>query len=250
MRKLLPLAAIVLVASLGAVWAQLPWQSGVGTPVTASSCGSIAFNNAADLGNSLSGTTFTTAAYTVSSGTCRMLVVPIATNTSTDLVTSVVDNNGSATMTRAGVKTDPGNSSIYLYYLLAPASGSSTITVTLSSSAQMFVGIADYTGVKQSAQPDGSVVTNISTGTNTSLTTSITTTTDNDWMILAEGGYNGNLPPAAGTGSTRRTFDGSFGTWGLFDNNAAITPPGSNSMTTTRSTFVRTIEHVAAAFTP
>src|SRR2546421_165114 len=56
----------------------------------------------------------------------------------------------------------------------------------------------------------------------------------NDWATLVEGGYTSNTGPIAGSGLPRRAFEGTFGTYGLFDTNGVIHPAGSPSLTTTR----------------
>lgn len=201
----------------------------------------IAFNAGADLGNN-SGSGSLTASYTVSTGSNRMLVVALAGDSSSDNITG---------LTYAGVamslacKKAPGNRWTYLYYLLGPSSGANNVVISTSGGYILAVA-GDYTGVAQTSQPDA---TTTNAGSATSLTGTLTTIADQCWTIMGFGGYNGNSPPTAGSGSTRRTYDATFGTIGLFDSNAAITPAGSYSMTASYSGT--TNENLAmASFSP
>jgi hypothetical protein len=142
-----------------------------------------------------------------------------------------------------------GGMNRYLYRLIAPASGAHDVVITTTGGHTVFAGAVSYTGADQTSQPSGT--TNNSASGATSLLTSVTTTVDQAWTVLLEGSYNGNPEPGAGTGATKREADASFGTWGLFDSGAAISPAGSYSMTTTRSSATdREIGHVMVAINP
>jgi hypothetical protein len=66
-----------------------------------------------------------------------------------------------------------------------------------------------------------------------SVTNAITPATADSWVILSTHGYDfSNNPPTAGAGATRRTYDPSFGLWGLMDSNGPQ-PASSYSMTWT-----------------
>lgn len=214
----------------------------------------IAFNAAADGGNTVGNLTFS---YTSGSGSNRLLVVGIVGDSpiaggglNADDITSVTYAGVAMTLAiKLAPGTHPFNRWLYLYYLLAPATGSNNVVISISGSHFVGAGAADYTGVKQSSQPDATT-SQIGAGAVTSLTTSITTIADNSWAILVENSYDANAAPNAGTGATRRTFDATFGAWGIFDSNAAITPAGSYSMTTSLNNSVDTISHVIASFQP
>ena len=116
----------------------------------------------------------------------------------------------------------PSDRWLYLYYLIAPATGEHSILVS-ESPAEYFSGFGvSYTGVKQSDQPDNN--TTKTDTAKTSITTALTTVADNCWTIL----LGKNLAtPSAGTGSTVRQVDSGIG---VFDSNGAITPAGEYSM--------------------
>lgn len=204
----------------------------------------IAFVNAADLGNN-SGNLNLTSAYTVGGGTNRLLVVAVIGDTgANDNIVGVT--YGGVAMTLAA-KHAGGERYTYLYLLLNPASGPNNVVVNNGNTATWIIaGAADYTGVRQSAQPDATA-TNISAAT-TTLTTAITTVADNCWTILATQNVGTSGPAAAGTGSTARALP-SLNDGGFFDSNAAQTPAGSHSMQTTTAGNAD-IVHVMASFAP
>jgi hypothetical protein len=203
----------------------------------------IAFDAATNAGAN-GGTSFTFAH--TCSGSDRILFVGFVWDPGDDDVVSVTYNSVAMTLV---AKILTGGMNRYLYRLVAPATGANNVVITITTGRTVFAGATSYTGVDQGSQPAGT--TNNSASGATSLLTSITTTVDNAWTVLLEGSYNGNPEPGAGTGSTKRTADASFGTWGLFDSGGAISPAGSYSMTTTRTSATdREIGHIMVAINP
>lgn len=124
---------------------------------------------------------------------------------------------------------------MYLFELVNPALGTNTISCTSDTSAILLGYAASYTGVLQSSQPDVNN-TNTALSGSTGLTTSVTTTVNNDWSVLFAGhGFAETIN--AGTGSTRRAAasDDANG-FGWFDSGGSITPAGSYSMTVSWAT--------------
>lgn len=188
--------------------------------------GAISFDNATDLGNNGSAASPYSHAYTVGSGSNRLLLACFTGDlvTGNDDITSVTYN--SVAMTLVGKLTSNINRFTYLYYLLNPASGSNTLTVNYGSTHYILLGAASYAGVGSTSQPDATFATN-TVNPSTTLTTSITTATNNSWAMVC--GY----PPGTavnGSNTTVRTKDGAFNTWGFWDTNAALTPSGSQSI--------------------
>lgn len=209
----------------------------------------IAFDAATDGGNNGGTTNSRTFSHTCT-GSDRILFVGFCGDVSpgNDDITSVTYNGVGLSL--VGKRTDDNTSRmLYLYMLVGPASGANDVVISCTNNHYLLAGAVSYTGVAQSGQPDAST-TNISGALATTLTTSLTTVADNCWTVLVEGGFNANAAPTAGAGSTRRTFDAAFGTWGLFDSNSAITPAGSYSMTTDRSSSDNFIAHVMASVSP
>jgi hypothetical protein len=208
----------------------------------------IAFDAATDGGFS-TGTSHTFAH--TCTGSDRLLFVGIAGDhpSGSDDITGVTYNG--AAMTLVAKEANAGLDRIlYLYVLIAPATGANNVVVSATNVHDIFAGAVSYTGAKQTGQPDNST-TNVSGASPTSLTTSLTPVADSCWTIVMAGSYAANNAPTAGTGSTRRTYDGTFGTWGLFDSNAAISPAASYSMTTGYPVPASNpIGHVMASFAP
>lgn len=202
----------------------------------------IAFD-AATNGGVNAGTTFTFSH--TCSGSDRLLFVGFVWDSADDDVVSVTYNGVGMTL----VAKNLTGQNRYLYRLIAPASGAHDVVITTTAGHTVFAGATSYTGADQTSQPAGT--TNSSAVGATSLLTSVTTTVDQAWTVLLEGSYNGGAEPGAGTGSTKRTADSSFGTWGLFDSGGAISPAGSYSMTTTRTSATdREIGHIMVAINP
>lgn len=210
----------------------------------------IAFNAAADGGNNGGGSAGLTFAYTCGSGNNRLLVVLVLGDTSVNDVTGVTYNGVSMTLAAPPglAPGGPDNRWLYLFWLIAPATGTNNVVISASSTHFILGGAADYTGVSQTGQPDATT-THAGSGSITSLTTSITTVADNSWAVLAENN-GGGLPPTANTGTIRRAVDAAFSAWGLFDSNGPVTPPGSFGMTTDTGLPSNTILHVIASFSP
>lgn len=148
-------------------------------------------------------------------------------NASSSTVTNVTYNG--VAMTRVGaIPYFTGAGCTYLYRLVAPATGTNTIAVTVSGNFTVACG-ASYTGASQTGQPDAGPDTQNGGGSAASLTSTIVTSHNNSWMIAAFG--TEGSAPTAGTGATKRIQNASNTALGLYDTNAAITPAGSTSMT-------------------
>ena len=162
------------------------------------------------------------------SGNNRILFVGVVNFAPTDDLEA--PKYGGVTMKLVGKQgfnseASPGDWS-YLYYLINPASGTNTLTVTRTDdTSTMHVVCTSYTGVKQSGVPDASAINVQDSGT--SITTSVTTVADNCWTVLFCGAQK---DVSAGTGTTDRKS----GIQNLIgDSNAPISPAGSTSMEVT-----------------
>lgn len=126
-----------------------------------------------------------------------------------------------------------GDRWIYLFALIAPATGAHNI-VTSGSSAFTAGLSASYTGVSQSGLPDA-FATNTATGVGSGVafTCTVTTIADNCWTVLAT--KNGVSTSTAGTGTTIRWDGGPATACAISDSNGAVTPPGAQSMSISTS---------------
>lgn len=216
----------------------------------------IAFDAAADGGNNGGSTSSLSWSHT-STGSNRIGFVGCQGDTmdGADDVTSITWGGSGMTLVRKITTSDFTPTLfprfLYLYYIIAPATGSQTVQANISGTHYLLCGSVSYTGASQTGQTDADTANESALATDTSLTTMLTTVADNSWVLVLEEGYNADNPPGAGTGSTRRTFEAAFGGWGLFDSNGPKTPAGSVSMETTRTSAAATgIQHIMASFKP
>lgn len=155
-----------------------------------------------------------------------MLVVATYTNLAGDI--TGVTYNGVA-MTSLGTYTY-GLRGGQLWYLLNPASGANTVSIS-HTGAVFTIGVAaSYTGVKQSGQPDAAINTQ-TTASGTSLTATVTVTATGSWLVT--GTITEGNALTAGTGATLR-ITGSNVAVALFDSNGSP-GTGSQSMTINES---------------
>jgi hypothetical protein len=212
----------------------------------------IAFVAGADLGNNSGSSNSLTSSFAGGTGSNLIDLYGIVGDAfgGHDDITSVKLNGTSATFVDKIVSgTTSPNRFVYLYVLVNPTSGTSNLVVQCTNSHYILAGAVRYSGAKQSSQPDAHNPS-LSSAASNSYASSLTTSANNAWVVCFAGGYDGGNMPGAGTGSTRRCFEGAFGTWGFFDSNSAITPAGSYSMTTTYTNVTNPIVHLMASIAP
>lgn len=167
-------------------------------------------------------------------GSDLILLVGVRGTSTNGSITGVTYNGVAMTEVTRVLETG-GNIYIYLFYLIAPATGANDIVISSSSSALITGVSASFTGVKQSGQPDA-----FDTNSGASpLTTSLTSVADNCWGIMLAQDNNGTV--TAGTGSTSIVQD-NFNALELFRYSSnPITPAGNFSMQVTGSNTYATI---------
>jgi len=123
-----------------------------------------------------------------------------------------------------------GGGSIYLWGLANPASGANDIVATFSGEGTRVIDACSYTGAQQTTALEASGSASGSGGT---ATKSITTLTDNDWLV----GYvrSSGTTPSAGSNTTMRTASAEGGRR-MADSGAAQTPAGSFALNYTGMT--------------
>lgn len=183
-----------------------------------------------------------TDSFVVGSGSNRALFV-CAYSDSGDFITGITYNG--VAMTLVDKLNVSGTVYIYIFKLVNPASGSHTIQVSASSSTYLFWAAVSYAGAHQSALVDGSAVKSTgNTDGSGDWTKSITTTVDNDWLLMW---VNGQFTWTGQTNATMRA--GNFSTRPA-DTNAAQTPAGSKSMTLRAATALGATGSILIAFSP
>lgn len=113
-----------------------------------------------------------------------------------------------------------------VWYLVSPATGAHNIVVTAVGSQVGILGIS-YTGARVTGVPDA-VTTNNSA--NATITTSITSVTDQSLACYAVEDRSG-VAPTAGANCTQRATGSAASCMTFFDGNGPITPPGVFTMT-------------------
>ena len=202
---------------------------------------SIAFDAATD-GGFVSGTsrTFTHTC----TGSNRLLFVQVLINTNSDLITGVT--YAGTPMTLVTTHAPNVNRRIYLYRLVAPATGANNVVISASSSTAIGGNAASYTGVAQS----GTIIDVFTSlnDTTSPIDTTLTTTIDNVWCILLTT-MDTTTAFSASTNATLRVSNSGYVDGRIFDSNAAVTPAGSFTMTVTNGTMT-TAGTIMAAFAP
>lgn len=205
----------------------------------------IAIDTSKDLGgNGGSGTTLTVS-YTCS-GNNRILFVA-AFDSNADHITGVT--YAGVSLTKIGSSLLVPTTTIYmsLWYLVAPATGANNIVVTSSVNNETLSGLASsYTGVLQTSPIDGgSSGTTGTVNTGTSITTTLTLTNVNDWLICVAGWGTGTLSTSSGV---IRVQPAGVNYDGIADSNVAV---GSGSQSFTITNGSNTVgAQIMSAFSP
>lgn len=160
--------------------------------------------------------------------TDRAIVVTVGT--SWNLVSWVTYAGTSLTQVWS-YSADWASNWITTWVLANPASGANNVIVSTSSATTIMCEIASYTWVDQ-ASPVGASVTNWPT-TTTAWTQTITTTTDNSWLIMCAKWRSGNAVTAWANTTIRVTIEVLFTGLFIADSNSAQTPTWSKSLNVT-----------------
>jgi Tfp pilus assembly protein PilX len=207
----------------------------------------VTYDTSSSATSATSGTTLSWS-HTVASQSNRVLVVGATAEHSSSSCQASSVTYGSQAMTKitqsvAGTSTFECSS---LWYLLAPNTGTNTITVTYQSSiTNRTAGAIGLYNVKQAA-PDAS---NSSFNNSGATSTSVTTLAASSWVVdvFASGQAVGDL--AAGSGQTGRWTRDSGSTQSSGMSTKSVASAGATSLTWTQSGINRSAA-VVAAFAP
>lgn len=168
------------------------------------------------------GSTKTISSFTVSSNANRYLIVGIGSGAGEPDVTGVTWNSTSLTLLKDSTAASDGGYRTYLYGLVAPASATADIVVTLSGSGneRTSVGAAVYTGVDQST-PIGTAVSALVVGGNPTVDVS----SASGELVIDAIGVSLDSTPVVGGGQTERVnvYDGSNCRFGMSEEAGAGT---------------------------
>ncbi len=226
------------------------------TPVTldasssaaSAAAAAVTYDIASSTYNATAGTTLSWS-HTVANQSNRVLVVGVTAEYATNNLcqaTSVTYGAQSLTKIGQSVTSSSSYECASLWYVLAPATGTNTITVTYQSSVtNKTAGAVGLYNVQQTT-PDAS---NTSSNPSGATTTSLTTTAANTMVVdvFSSGQALGDLAP--GSGQTVRWTRDSGATHSGGMSTKAVAASGATSVTWTQSGINRSAA-VAAAFAP
>ena len=167
------------------------------------------FDNATDGGNNNGSRTSLSYSYTVGTNPNRLLLVNVAGDTSVDDISSVT-YAGSPMSLIAKVQT-PGDRWHYLYYLLAPASGTSTVVVTAATAHYLLSEATSWYNVAQTGQPVNYTTNTAASGVY--LTTSLQASPNNAIVAESMWAYTGLI---SDHGSASLVVDSALQALGMF----------------------------------
>lgn len=155
-------------------------------------------NQEEDVGTTLS------VSHTVAAGDNRLLVGGASRQSGTPWV-SFTFNGDSGTLDKQEVDTASTNNSVVICSLVAPDVATADATITKSDSVGWLgMGVANYTGAKQTSQPDATSSANTASGTGLSYTH--TTVADDCW-IMTIACATASFPAGSTNVTSRQTFD-------------------------------------------
>lgn len=218
-----------------------------GVPVKTPYTFAIAFDASSLRTQDSGGGTTSTWAHTCTGSDGLLLVgTAIGTGKTASGVTyNAVSATQAVTLASGGLTFDNG----YLFRLVAPATGANNIVVTVSADTFIYSAATSYSGVDQTS-PIDATGTNSTTGTSVSV--SITTTVDNDWLagFWWEATTDDDVAWTAGANTTIRQQDADPGRWyAIGDTNSAQTPTGSKTISASKSISLL-LAVVGVAFSP
>jgi hypothetical protein len=145
----------------------------------------IARNSSADLGlvNPVTGGGTYTAAYTCGSGANRLLIV-VAFGDTSDTLNATAPTYAGVNMTLVAKVVATGDRWLYMWYLVNPASGANNVVISSPTTTAIAAMAADYTGVKQTVQPDASNTN--SNASATVISTAVTVVNANCWIMAVQ----------------------------------------------------------------
>jgi pectate lyase len=204
------------------------------TPITASAA--IAFDSTAT--RAVTNAASTSWSHTVGTGTDRVLIVGLALEDTgtTSLAINSITYAGVAMTPVANSIATAGSSTLdraQLYYLLNPASGANTISITFGGAVNgVSAGSVSLTGVAQSA-PTAAAIKTATSGTTISV--NIAVATAGSWIIDVANSGAGNATLTPGSSQTKR--------WGVGQTNSG----GAGSTTAPAATGTSTVSWTASS---
>lgn len=150
-------------------------------------------------------------------------------------------------MTLLASVTDLGfsNAELFLYYIVAPATGANNIVASLNASTNVHMAAASYTGASQTGVPDSQAVLSENVSASQTLTTTVVAA--NSWLVGVT--INGNAAAVAGANTVIRSTQPAWNNMALIDSNGAQAS-GSRSMAITWGGVPTTNAGIIVSFAP
>jgi len=228
-------------------------QESVGSLLVDRASAAIAFDAASDGGtiaiacsDSWSHTTTSTA------DTIMILAAFGEDSTTADEILDSATYNG-VSLTSSTTRTG-ASASVQFWYLVAPATGANTVSVTFCSSGSLGAGgagVSTFTGVDQSTPIDATTSSTFLNTANPSIT--LGTVADNSWVTALIANENGTGTCDANADQTERYAIAPTGVQGVFSDTGPKTPAGNQVMSWTGSgSFCSTMDGtiIALSFMP
>ena len=167
------------------------------------------FDNATDGGNNNGSTTSLSYSYTVGTNPNRLLLVNVAGDTSVDDISSVTYAGGAMSLiTKVHTPNDRWH---YVYYVLAPASGTNNVVVTAATAHYLLSEATSWYNVAQSGQPANYTTNTAASGVY--LTTSLPASPNNAIVAESMWAYTGLI---SDHGSASLVVDSALQGLGMF----------------------------------
>lgn len=202
----------------------------------------IAVDTTSTLDESYTGTT-STLSHTCT-GSDLVLLVGTNNDSVAGAVTGITYNGVALTKQAENTITGGGGQTNGLWYLDNPATGTNDIVVTFTNTGGFTsIRAISYTGSGGVDTTAGTYNNDNQNQTVTSLATSVTTAQDNSWTALVA---RADQAISAGTGTTMRHA----GAYRFADSGSAVTPAGSNTLTTTTAGSTAYFSHIMVTLKP
>lgn len=176
---------------------------------------------------SSSGSTSVSETFVAGSGPNRLLgFFTLAQSGNPSTLTWNTSESGTNDKTEYDPAGSPGTTNyVSVGHRLQPSAGSKTAAATKSdNTGTYYIACADYTGVKQTGQPDATASGTAGAGS-TSISYSITTVAADCWVLTSGWATGGTL-----TSGTNCTFFANDGSRGAGDSNGSVGAAGSKTV--------------------
>lgn len=174
-------------------------------------------------------------------GSNLVLVVSV---TFVGTATSIATTYNGVSMTLIDTATT-GTTNSLLYYLLNPSTGINSISCSFSGTPDIYGGAVSLTGVSALDAHNKSI------GTTNAVTTSVTTVSDNTWIVDGMTGSQGATVTVGGSQTQRQKtlYVASTTIFGM-STRGPVTPAGSTAMSWTGTGGTPNWAQTTASFTP